>query len=155
MIPNYYLVRSLGMLDSLWALMIPGALSIYNALLLKNSFEGLPVSLKESARIDGASDLTVFIKIVLPLSLPILATLTLFYAVGKWNSYFNAILYISSRDKWTLQLLLREIITNTTSLTGRWNSRRNAASSLYSLCYDRMCYGSNSLYISLPTKVLC
>ena len=116
MIPNYYLVRSLGMLDSLWALMIPGALSIYNALLLKNSFEGLPVSLKESARIDGASDLTVFIKIVLPLSLPILATLTLFYAVGKWNSYFNAILYISSRDKWTLQLLLREIITNTTSL---------------------------------------
>lgn len=116
MIPNYYLVRSLGLLDSLWALMIPGALSIYNAMLLKNSFESLPPALKESARIDGANDLVVFLRIVLPLSLPILATLTLFYAVGKWNSYFNAILYISSRDKWTLQLLLREIITNTTSL---------------------------------------
>ncbi|MBO4298803.1 MAG: carbohydrate ABC transporter permease [Clostridia bacterium] len=116
MIPNYYLVRSLGMLDSLWALMIPGALSVYNGVLMKNSFEGLPSSLKESARIDGASDLTVFVRIALPLSLPIMATITLFYAVGKWNSYFNAILYVSSRSKWTLQLLLREIISNTESL---------------------------------------
>lgn len=116
MIPTYYVVRTLGLLDKLWALMIPGALSVYNAILMKNAFEALPASLKESARIDGASDLTVFTKIALPLSLPIVATLTLFYAVGKWNSYFNAILYISSRSKWTLQLLLREIITNTLSL---------------------------------------
>ena len=116
MIPSYYLVKSLGLLDSLWALMIPGALSVYNAVLMKNSFEGLPVSLKESARIDGANDLVVFTRIALPLSLPIIATLTLFYAVGQWNSYFSAILYIQDRGKWTLQLYLREIIANTVSL---------------------------------------
>ena len=117
MIPNYYLVRSLGMLGTLWALMIPGALSVYNAMLMKNSFESLPASLKESARIDGANDLTIFIKIALPLSLPIIATLTLFYAVGQWNSYFSALIYTSSnRDKWTLQLLLREIITTSASM---------------------------------------
>ena len=117
MIPNYYLVRSLGMLNTLWALIIPGALSVYNAMLMKNSFESLPPSLKESARIDGANDLTIFVRIALPLSLPIIATLTLFYAVGQWNSYFSALLYTSSRrDKWTLQLLLREIITTSASM---------------------------------------
>ena len=117
MIPTYYLVRSLGMLNTLWALMIPGALSVYNAMLMKNSFESIPSSLKESARIDGANDLTIFIKIALPLSLPIIATLTLFYAVGQWNSYFGALIYTSQkRDMWTLQLLLREIINTTASL---------------------------------------
>ena len=116
MIPHYYLVRSLGMLDSLWALMIPGALSVYNTVLMKNSFESLPVSLKESARIDGASDLLVFTRIALPLSLPIIATLTLFYLVGMWNSYFNAVIYIQNRGKWTLQLYLREIIANAVSM---------------------------------------
>lgn len=116
MVPNYYLVRSLGLVDSIWALMLPGGMSVYNMILMKNSFEGLPVSLKESARIDGASDLGIFIRIVLPLSMPIIATLTLFYAVGKWNSYFNAILYIRDRSKWTLQLLLREIVYQTQTL---------------------------------------
>ena len=116
MVPNFYLVRTLGMIDSIWALMVPGALSVYNTILMKNSFEGLPDSLKESAYIDGATDLDIFLKVVLPLSMPILATLTLFYAVGKWNSYFNAILYIRSRSNWTLQLVLREIVSQTESL---------------------------------------
>ncbi|GHU73082.1 putative ABC transporter permease protein YtcP [Clostridia bacterium] len=116
MIPNYYLVRSLGMIDSLWALMVPGAMSVYNMILMKSSFEGMPESLKESAYIDGASDLTIFLRFVLPLSLPIIATLTLFYAVGKWNSYFNAILYIRDRAHWTLQLVLRELVTQSQTL---------------------------------------
>ncbi len=116
MIPNYYLVRSLSMIDTLWALMIPGALSVYNMILMKNSFEGIPSSLKDSAYIDGASDLDIFTRVVLPLSGPILATLTLFYAVGKWNSYFNGILYIRSRENWTLQLVLRELVTQTETL---------------------------------------
>lgn len=116
MIPNYYLVRSLDMIDSLWALMIPGALSVYNMILMKNSFEGIPASLKESAYIDGATDLNIFVRVVLPLSGPILATLTLFYAVGKWNSYFNGILYIRSRENWTLQLVLRELVSQTETL---------------------------------------
>ena len=116
MIPNYYLVRSLDMIDSLWALMIPGALSVYNMILMKNSFEGIPASLKESAYIDGATDLNIFVHVVLPLSGPILATLTLFYAVGKWNSYFTGILYIRSRENWTLQLVLRELVSQTETL---------------------------------------
>lgn len=116
MVPNFYLIRSLKMIDSLWSLIVPGALSVYNMILMKNAFEGLPDSLKESAYIDGASDLNIFAKIILPLSMPIIATLTLFYAVGKWNSYFNAILYIRSRNNWTLQLVLREIVTQTESL---------------------------------------
>lgn len=116
LIPNFYLVRSLGLLDSLWALIIPGSLSVYNMILMKNAFEGLPDSLKESARIDGANDLLIFGRIVLPLSMPIVATLTLFYVVGRWNSFFNAIIYINSRSRWTLQLLLREIVMTTETL---------------------------------------
>lgn len=116
MIPNYYLVRSLNMIDTLWALIVPGALSVYNMILMKNSFESLPGSLKESAYIDGATDLDIFARVVLPLSVPIMATLTLFYAVDKWNSYFNGILYIRSRENWTLQLVLREIVSQTESL---------------------------------------
>lgn len=116
MIPNYYLVRSLDMIDTLWALMIPGALSVYNMILMKNSFEGIPASLKESAYIDGATDWDIFVKVILPLSGPIIATLTLFYAVGKWNSYFNGILYIRSRENWTLQLVLRELVSQTETL---------------------------------------
>lgn len=116
MIPNYYLVRSLSMIDTLWALMIPGALSVYNMILMKNSFEGIPPSLKESAYIDGATDWDIFSKVIIPLSGPIIATLTLFYAVGKWNSYFNGILYIRSRDNWTLQLVLRELVSQTETL---------------------------------------
>lgn len=116
MIPNFYLIRQLGWIDTLWALIVPGALSVYNMILMKNSFEGIPSSLKESAYIDGASDLTIFARIVLPLSKPIIATILLFYAVGRWNSFFNAIIYIRSRDNWTLQLLLREIVSATESL---------------------------------------
>lgn len=116
MIPNFYLVRSLGWIDKLVALIIPGSLSVYNMILMKNNFEGIPASLKESAYIDGASDLTIFVRIVLPLSKPIIATILLFYAVGRWNSFFNAVIYIRSRDNWTLQLLLREIVTSTESL---------------------------------------
>ncbi len=116
LIPNFYLVRAVGLYDTLWALIVPGALSVYNMILMKNSFEAMPESLKESARIDGASDITVFLRIVLPLSMPIIAALILFYAVSRWNAFFNAIVYIRGRDKWTLQLLLREIVMSTESL---------------------------------------
>ena len=110
LIPNFYLIRSLGWLDSLWALIIPGALGAYNVILMKSFFEGLPISLEESARIDGASELVILTKIILPLSKPILATILLFVAVGHWNSFFNAVIYIRSTSKWTLQLVLREIL---------------------------------------------
>ncbi len=110
LIPNFYLVRSLGLLDKLWALIIPGSMSGFYVILMKNFFESIPGSLKEAAKIDGASEMFIFARIVIPLSAPILSTLSLFYAVLRWNSFFNAIVYIRDRGKWTLQLLLREIV---------------------------------------------
>ncbi len=110
MIPNYFLIRSMGMLNSLWSLVLPSLLGCYNLVLMKNYIRGLPESLEEAARIDGANDLVVLIRIVLPLCKPILATLALFTAVGYWNSYFNAIIYITKRPQWPLQLVLRELL---------------------------------------------
>lgn len=110
MIPNYFLIRSLGLLNSLWSLILPSLLGCYNLVLMKNYIRGLPESLEEAARIDGANDLVVLLRIVLPLCKPILATLALFTAVGFWNSYFNAIIYITKRPQWPLQLVLRELL---------------------------------------------
>lgn len=110
MIPNYFIVRSTGLIDKLAALMIPGAISSFNLILMKNFFQQLPASLEESAKLDGCNDLVILIRIILPLSLPSIATFTLFYAVGHWNSFMNAILYINTPSKWTIQVLLRQIV---------------------------------------------
>lgn len=110
MIPDYFLIRSLGLINSLWSLILPGLLGCYNLILMRNYIEGLPISLEEAATIDGANDLQVLLRIVLPLCLPILATLGLFTLVGYWNSYFSAIMYMTKRAKWPLQLVLRELI---------------------------------------------
>ena len=110
MIPNYFLIRTLGLLNNPWSLILPGLVSCYNLILMKNYIQGLPGSLEEAALIDGANDLVVLVRIVLPLSAPILATLGLFTAVGYWNSYFNAIMYMTKRANWPLQLVLRELL---------------------------------------------
>lgn len=110
LIPNYYLMRSLGLLDSLAALILPSLFSGFSLILMKNYFEGLPEELEEAARIDGASDPYILLRIIVPLSMPIIATLGLFSAVGYWNNFFNGIIYIRSVDKWPLMLFLREII---------------------------------------------
>lgn len=110
MIPNFILIKSLGLLDSYWALILPGAISSYNLIVVKNFFQGLPEELKESARIDGAHEMRILCQIILPLSLPVLATFGLFYAVGHWNSYFNTLLYINDSKKWTIQLILRQLV---------------------------------------------
>lgn len=112
MIPNYMLYRTLGLMDKLPVLVLPGLISVYNMLLIKNYFETLPDSLEEAARIDGASNLRVLFQIILPISLPMLATITLFYAVGYWNDYFTARLYISTQAKRPLQLYLYDMINN-------------------------------------------
>lgn len=116
-IPNFYLMRSLGLINTLSALILPGMLNAFNIILMKNFFEGLPDSLEEAAKIDGAGDFYILWKIALPLSKPILATIALFSAVGYWNSYFNAIMYIRDRGKWTLQLILRDIISSAETQT--------------------------------------
>lgn len=109
-IPNYYLIRTLNLYNSLWALIFMGAFSAFNLILVKNFFESLPDALIEAAKIDGASEPRILARIVLPISKPILATIALYTAVGSWNNFFNAVIYIKDTDKWPLMLLLREII---------------------------------------------
>lgn len=110
MIPTFLVIKGLGLIDSLWSLMLPGAISTWNLIIIKNFFQGIPAELEEAAKIDGAGDMRVLWQIVLPLSKPMLATFALFYAVGFWNSYTSALLYINDLDKWTLQIMLRQII---------------------------------------------
>lgn len=110
MIPDYMLIRSLGLINNLWALILPRLLGCYNLILMRNYMESLPDSLEEAARIDGAQDFQVLFRIILPLCLPILATLALFTIVGYWNAYFDAIIYITKRENWPLQLVLRELV---------------------------------------------
>lgn len=110
MIPSYLLIRNLGMLDTYWALTVPGAISAFNLIIIKNFFQQLPPGLEESAKIDGASDIGVLCRIVLPLSMPTIATFTLFYAVGHWNTFFAAIIYMNDSAKWPIQVVLRQIV---------------------------------------------
>ena len=110
LIPNFYLMRSLGLLDTLAALVLPALFSAFSLILMKNYFESLPEELEEAARIDGASDPYILFRIIVPLSAPIIATLGLFAAVGYWNNFFNGVIYIRSVEKWPLMLFLREII---------------------------------------------
>ncbi len=110
MIPTYFVVKALHLTNSLWALMIPSAISAFNLIVLKNFFQNIPDGLEDSARIDGCNDVGVLFRIVLPLSLPAMATFGLFYAVGHWNQFFNAILYINDNRMWPIQVLLREIV---------------------------------------------
>lgn len=107
-IPTYLLIRDLGMLNRLSSLIVPGAISTWNLIILRNFFQAIPQSLEESARIDGANDLTVLVRIVLPLSLPAIATISLFYAVSDWNTFFNALIYITDSTKQVLQVYLSE-----------------------------------------------
>lgn len=110
MIPTYLIVKATGLIDSLWALIIPGAVNSFYLLIMKTFFEHLPESLDEAAKMDGAGETRILATIVLPLSLPILATVGLFYAVGHWNEFFGAILYISDSSKFPLQVVLRGIL---------------------------------------------
>ncbi|ACU36117.1 carbohydrate ABC transporter permease [Actinosynnema pretiosum subsp. pretiosum] len=110
LIPTYLLVQSLGMLDSYSALILPGAVSAFNLVVLRSFFMNLPGELIDSARIDGASEFGVLTRIVLPLSKGVTAVVSLFYAVGYWNAFFNAFLYLNSTEKWPLQLVLRTFV---------------------------------------------
>lgn len=111
-IPNYLLMKSLGMLNTVWVLMIPSCLSVFNMIIMRSFLYGIPDSLRESAEIDGASYFTILLKIYVPLSKPVLATLALFYAVGRWNGYSDALMYVTDKDLYPLQLYLYNIINN-------------------------------------------
>ncbi len=117
MIPTFLLVKSLGMYDSFASLILPGAISAYNMLIIRNFFIELPSGLEEAASIDGCTDIGIFVKIALPLSLPALATFGLFYAVGHWNTYFDALLYLDDKSKYPFQLILRNMVMLTSEDT--------------------------------------
>jgi len=111
MIPNYILIaRWLGFRDSMLAIIIPGAISTFNLLLMKSFFEGLPVELEEAASIDGMDVYGIFLKIIIPLSKPIIATMCLFYLVGLWNEWFGPFLYLDTKSKWPVALYVRQLV---------------------------------------------
>ena len=112
MIPDYILIKNLGLLNKVGALIFPGLISAFNMIVLKTFFSNLPESLEESALIDGANYLTILVRIVLPLSLPVLATLSLFYAVGRWNYFMDSLLYITDSKLYPIQLKLYQIVYN-------------------------------------------
>lgn len=119
MVPTYMLVRGIGLLDTMGALILPMLLSVYNMLIIKNYYEGLPESLEEAAKIDGAGNVRILLQVILPLSTPVLATIGLFYMVSYWNDYFNALIYISKPNLKPLQLYLREMILQSSQMASQ------------------------------------
>lgn len=120
LIPTFLLVKGIGLYDSLWACILPGLISTWNFLIMRTYFEGIPDSLEESAKLDGANDIVILFRIILPLSGPIVAVMLLFYGVGNWNQWFNAMIYLQNPNKFPLQLILRGILlaNNTDSMLG-------------------------------------
>ncbi|MEC0260224.1 carbohydrate ABC transporter permease [Paenibacillus lautus] len=111
LIPTYLIVKDLGMTNTMWALIIPNAVAVWNIIIMRTFFQqSIPFEIQESAQIDGCGNFKILLKIILPLSMPILAVMTLFYSVAHWNSFFSALIYLTERDKYPLQLFLREIL---------------------------------------------
>ncbi|MEK3890036.1 carbohydrate ABC transporter permease [Bacillus sp. FSL K6-3431] len=125
LIPTYLVVKNVGLIDTIWAMVLPNAAAVWNIIVARVFFQtSIPKELEESAIIDGCSNFTMFIKIILPLSAPIIAVMALFYGVGHWNGYFNALIYLSDKTLYPLQLVLREILvlqemsSQSTEMTG-------------------------------------
>lgn len=110
LVPSYLLVKNLGLIDTIWAVIIPGAVNVWNIILSRTFFKGVPHELKEAANVDGASEMKIFFQIVLPLSKPIIFVLALYAFVGQWNSYFDAMIYLDNANLHPLQLVLRSIL---------------------------------------------
>jgi putative aldouronate transport system permease protein len=118
MVPNYLLITKLHMINTVWAVILPGAVSTWYLMVMRTYFSGLPAELEEAAMVDGCNPFFVFLRIVLPLSKPILVTMALFYAVGHWNSYMGPFIYLNDQAKFPLQIILRQIlITGDTNFT--------------------------------------
>ncbi len=125
LIPSFLLVNSLGMMNTRLALIIPGAISTWNLIVMRTSFAEIPVSLEESAKLDGANDIQVLFRIILPVSKAVIAVMALFYAVGHWNSWFSASIYLRDRKLFPLQLILQEIlIKNDASMLGNASAQQ-------------------------------
>ncbi|HLR11302.1 MAG TPA: carbohydrate ABC transporter permease [Sporosarcina sp.] len=110
LIPTYLLIRDLGMLNTFWVMIIPNAVAVWNIIIMRTFFQGIPTELEESAKIDGSGNFRILWSIVLPLSFPVIAVMVLFYSVGHWNSYFQALIYLQDEKRFPLQLILRQIL---------------------------------------------
>ncbi|MDF2926686.1 MAG: transporter permease [Paenibacillaceae bacterium] len=118
MIPTFFVVKQLHLVDSYFSLILPVAVSAFNLIIMRSFFQNLPDGLEESAKIDGCNDFGILFRIVIPLSLPAIATISLFYAVNYWNTYFNAVLYINNDSKWPIQVILRQIVILASGFSG-------------------------------------
>ena len=116
LIPTYLIIRALGLLNNFWVLILPQLIIPWNMFLLRNFFMSIPESLEESAKLDGANEIGILFKLVLPISKPALATITLFYAVSHWNAWFDAVVFINKRNLWPVQVFLRQIVSTASSI---------------------------------------
>ena len=148
MVPKYLLYRSLKLTNTIWALILPSALSVSNMLIVKNYFETLPEAIEEAAMIDGASTMQTLFHVVLPMSKPVLATITLFYAVGYWNDYFNGVMYITDPNMRSLQHYIYDLLTQAPwriiwEISKRWRlfpARASGAQRYFSQRYRSLSY---------------
>lgn len=153
MIPTYLLIKDLKMLDTIWALVIPGSVSVWNLIITRTYFQStIPDEIYESASIDGCNDFKFLWKMVIPLAVPILAVNVLLYAIGHWNNYFNAMLYMSTNTKFPLQLILREILVNmdTGGMTLDVKDQLERQETKYLLQYSSIIIGTVPLMLLYP-----
>ncbi len=127
LIPTYLLISNLGMLDTIWAILIPGAFSVWNMIIARTYYMGIPRDLQEAAEIDGATEMVYFFKILLPVCTPIIATISMWQFVGMWNSYFDAMIYLNSASKQPLQLVLRAILIQSQPQPGMVSDMQSTA----------------------------
>lgn len=127
LIPTYLLIKSLGMIDTIWAIIIPGAFSVWNMIIARTYYQGIPTELREAADVDGANEMTFFFTIVLPVCMPIIAVLCLWSFVGMWNSYFDALIYLDSASKKPLQVVLRSILIQNKPESGMISDMQSTA----------------------------
>lgn len=127
LIPTYLLIKSLGMIDTIWAIIIPGAFSVWNMIIARTYYQGIPTELREAADVDGANEMTFFFTILLPVCMPIIAVLCLWSFVGMWNSYFDALIYLDSASKKPLQVVLRSILIQNKPESGMISDMQSTA----------------------------
>ena len=127
LIPTYLLIKSLGMIDTIWAIIIPGAFSVWNMIIARTYYQGIPTELREAADVDGANEITFYFMILLPVCLPIIAVLCLWSFVGMWNSYFDALIYLDSASKKPLQVVLRSILIQNQPESGMISDMQSTA----------------------------
>ena len=143
LIPSFLLVQKLGLMNKIWALIIPGAIGTWNLIIMRTTFQGIPDSLVESAHMDGANDIVILFKIVIPLALPTIAVMVLYYGVGHWNAWFSAMIYLRKRELWPLQLALREILISS-----------NTDDMMSGIAQDRQAIGETIKYATIMVATL-